>query len=505
MGVWGPTMGQQWTWMCHEHQRGERSAAALVRAIAQRDDRVETHYLEVKSTVTLDKAGFAKIAKYILGSANRMPETAAGAFEGYGVMVIGVAPRQIMGMPKTEVLDLARGIEPFLGPEGPAWDLIHVPVDDSDHTVLVIVVDPPPEGQGPYPCHKEGPDIFNGRIYIREQGATREARATEVEQLVARSQIVTDAVMDCDVDILGTAVAVSIDDELTVNEFLEATAQNLRDAVPKPLPKPDLIDRDPAPLESTATGLERLLAEPFSLQNVVQDYVGAMTLDAAVQRVGRSDLLDSLTPQPIPENRTQEAYELEIQDWIEAVRGAWPKVVDGLAACRIPAVRIRVSNRNQTFLAGLELKLHLEGAVRGLESQASHGRLRRSDLGVPDEPRAWGPREQPDFHGRVFGPSNLLPTSVGSESGRVSLDWKNSGSVDLTIRILELRPRGVELVDPTDLVLIVPIDWQGPVVGTWQLTAQGHHQVLEGALSVAVGDVVDLTQPMREVLGLARS
>lgn len=180
-------------------------------------------------------------------------------------------------------------------------------------------------------------------------------------------------------------------------------------------------------------------------------------------------------------------------------------MVDDLAACRVPAVRIRVTNLNQTFLAGLELKVHLEGAVRGLERQAIHGRLRRSDLGVPDEPRAWGPREQQDFHGRVFVPSNLLPTSVGSESGRVNLDWRNSGSVDLTIRILELRPRGVELLDPTDLVLIVPIDWQGPVVGTWQLTAQGHHQVLEGALSVVVGDVVDLTQPMREVLGLARS
>lgn len=230
------------------------------------------------------------------------------------------------------------------------------------------------------------------------------------------------------------------------------------------------------------TSLERLLAETHRIQKISHDWEELRKQAEAAQRIGTSAWRDMLTPpQPIPEDRTRDAYELAIKRWTAAVQGAWGKAVDDLVACSAPAVRIRVTNRNQTFLTGLELKVHLEGSVRGLERQNIHGRLRRSDLGLPEAPRTWGPREQESFRGTIIFPSNLLPAPVRSESRQASLDWKNSGSVDITIRIPELRPRGIELLGPTDLILIVPIDWQGPVAGTWQLTAQGHHQVLEGA------------------------
>lgn len=89
---------------------GQRAASALVQEIAKLDDRVERHYLEIKSSVDLKENDLAKIAKFILGAVNRMPETAAAAFGGYGVMVIGVAPGEVVGMPKIEALDLEKAV-----------------------------------------------------------------------------------------------------------------------------------------------------------------------------------------------------------------------------------------------------------------------------------------------------------------------------------------------------------------------------------------------------------
>lgn len=131
------------------------------------------------------------------------------------------------------------------------------------------------------------------------------------------------------------------------------------------------------------TSLERLLAETHRIQKISHDWEELRKQAEAAQRIGTSAWRDMLTPpQPIPEDRTRDAYELAIKRWTAAVQGAWGKAVDDLVACSVPAVRIRVTNRNQTFLTGLELKVHLEGSVRGLERQNIHGRLRRSDLGA---------------------------------------------------------------------------------------------------------------------------
>jgi len=91
---------------------GQRAASALVAELAKLDDTVERHYLEMKSDLDPSKNEFAKIAKYILGSANRMPELAAKAFEGYGVMVIGVVPGEVRGIPPVEMMEIDKIVKP---------------------------------------------------------------------------------------------------------------------------------------------------------------------------------------------------------------------------------------------------------------------------------------------------------------------------------------------------------------------------------------------------------
>src|SRR5690606_15388642 len=162
---------------------GLRAARQLVEAVAKLDDRAERHYLELKSSLGEGKTGIAKIAKFILGAANRMPETAAAAFEGYAVMIIGIADGDILGVPPIEIKDIEEIVVRYIGPSGPRWDLIHVPVADSDNSVLVVTVEPPEDGQELFPCRKDGDNLYNGRIYIRADGQTREARADEIDLL----------------------------------------------------------------------------------------------------------------------------------------------------------------------------------------------------------------------------------------------------------------------------------------------------------------------------------
>lgn len=99
---------------------GERAANALVDAIAAGDDRLERYYLEVKGTHDLTGArDRGKLAKFILGAANRMPDSAARAFGGYAVMVIGVVDGHVAGVPPVENLDIEKAVMPFIGADGP--------------------------------------------------------------------------------------------------------------------------------------------------------------------------------------------------------------------------------------------------------------------------------------------------------------------------------------------------------------------------------------------------
>ena len=63
---------------------GEMGWLRLINYVLESDDRVERYFLEVKSEVDLSsKRDQAKIAKYILGAANRDPRQAQRRFDGH--------------------------------------------------------------------------------------------------------------------------------------------------------------------------------------------------------------------------------------------------------------------------------------------------------------------------------------------------------------------------------------------------------------------------------------
>ncbi|WP_260273325.1 hypothetical protein [Propionibacterium freudenreichii] len=170
--------------------RGVLAAQQLVAVVAKQGNLAEGHYLELKSTLDLstkkDKEKIAKFILGVLGATNWMPDVAAGAFEGYALMIIDVAKDAITGIPPVEMMELSKVIQQYVGAAGLRWDIIWVPIEGSRNQVLMILVDPPKAGQGPFPCRASGESLTNGRIYVRADGATREATADEVDLLVQR-------------------------------------------------------------------------------------------------------------------------------------------------------------------------------------------------------------------------------------------------------------------------------------------------------------------------------
>lgn len=472
---------------------GQLAAAKLVTAVVAGDDRQERHFLELKSDLDLTKKNdVAKIAKYILGSANRLPELAATAFEGYGVMIIGVAPREARGVPPIEVLEISKIVSQYLGAAGPHWDLVRVPVEGSANEVLVILVDPPRDGQKPFPCRKDGDGLIDGRIYLRADGETREAKGDELDRLIERAAFHAPPDVSFEVAISGQAHPLDINEANTLEAYIAKTSHRLLDALPRPEPQPtsDAVESDrenslPSGLAASMAISESQLKAFSMLQEMAKSHQSLVSSFVDVE----------------PEKRTEDGYRRSIAHWEQNVREAWPQAVDELAGRMLTGITMVVKNTAKTFFHDVELKIHLEGEVRAIDHYDDDRAIHRADLDLPAPPRAWGPTERPKFGGLHASPQYMASPYVPS-TYRSPLDWKNSGSIDLKLSVGDLRPREVFAFDEEEVVLILPIARDTEVRGTWEITARGHNDIYSGELSVGIAPTVDLTPMLRELLSL---
>jgi hypothetical protein len=402
--------------------------------------------LEIKSAIDLaSKAGIAKLAKFVLGAANRMPDVAARYFEGHAVMVLGVGAGSTPGIEPVEALDIERGVRPYLSVNGPRWDLQRVPVDDG-REVLLVIVDPPRSGQPAFPCFKDGPGLNNGQIIIRADGETRQATGEEVLLLQQRGRLERPDV-DLAVAVGGVAMAYTCDANVLEGH----------------------IERETSRLASARTASES--PNPYALAS-------ARALDVLGQK---------------RENRTPEQYEQQIIDWEAECRTSWASAMDTVAATFGPTVSISISNRQESFLEDVELEVHLEGPVRGLERGSSDDF--DSDSLLPRPPRAWGPWTDTS---RFLVPGlsrefSYIP-SVSTVPGPLS--FRNGGSVTIDVQVGDLRPRETYATDDDEMVLVVDEAGLTELTGTWKITVRGHHAVYEGTLNVPVvtRDITDVMQ-----------
>lgn len=227
---------------------GERALRVVLDHVVELGDAAETSYLEVKREIDLAKpAGFTKVAKFLLGVANRAPTVAARHFQGHAVMVLGAARGETPGLPVgTEVHELEDRLRPYLGAAFPAFEFGRLPAG-PDREVLFVIGAPPVQGQPPYPCRKNyaGSDpkenLADGAIYIRGQSNTRPANAGEVDALLERARAGnTRPDVDLTLEVKGPVERVARLDQL-MDALYEHTAQTFRDALATPpAPRPPI-------------------------------------------------------------------------------------------------------------------------------------------------------------------------------------------------------------------------------------------------------------------------
>lgn len=455
---------------------GELAASQLVAEVAKLGDLAERHYLEIKGPLDLSgRKDKAKIAKFILGAANRLPEVASTAFGGYGVMLVGITDNRVEGVPPIEMMELAKVIQPFLGAKGPRWDVVRVPVNGSPSQVLVVLVDPPQPGQDPFPCRANGDGLVDGRIYMRAEGATREATGEELILLMQRGKTGTQAPVELEVGLVGEVVPVFVDEAQTLDAFLTRGRQRLLDALPKPQPPRPNIQ----PANLYGDSLSRT--------------VGGLNL-ASFGALIRED----------PENRTQEEYLAEIEAWEEAMRAAWPAVISRFAGYVFAAPEVRVANSTNTFLHDVEVSIHLEGTVKAVKNFSRPNNLKGINLNLPRSPRVWGPVKHDFGIPKSVLNSAAAMTQLNSQNYVPSRStWHNTGSVDIRVSVGDLRPDATFVTDDENSVLVLHGGQvSGSVHGTWKATIRGYNEVFEGELIVEVDEVKDLTTPMRRRLNL---
>lgn len=189
---------------------GERSWRRIVEYIEEVGDEAETPYLEVKSSLDLNsKSGIAKVAKFLLGTANRLPHEASRHFNGYAVLVIGAQKDSSLGIPRgVEAHDLENKLRPYLGSQFPIFEFGRVTIN-SQNEVLFIIAQPPQDGQSIFPCYKDfqgekkQDTLENGAVYVRGASNTRRAHAGEILALVERARSEGKPPINLNIDIIG--------------------------------------------------------------------------------------------------------------------------------------------------------------------------------------------------------------------------------------------------------------------------------------------------------------
>lgn len=435
------------------------------------DDSSERYFLELKSAIDLNETpGRVKVTKFILGAANRDPVIAARRFQGHALMVLGVSKGSATGIPHFEAKDLAKVVDKHIGVPGPLWDYHEVPID-TDHSVIIIDVDPPIAADQPVINRADGGQgkdvLANGDVFIRLDGETTKTKGDQLAALVARGKRAQTPDVGLSVEILGTARSYTCDTSI-LESYIARTKTRLWNAYP-PDPKSEAEDEGASSMVAKAMGLPPGIAVP-----------GAAEVLAARRMVTQAWGMTE------PDKRTRDQYAYQIEKWEEEAREAWPDMLDGLAAIVWPGLKIRVTNLSKTYLEEVEIIIHLAGDVEAVDKETSRNYSPRSEL--PDPPREWGPRQidyGPTIDTSFLYSANSYAPNISSPYG--SVRFTNGGSVTLDFDLKELRPQAIFTSDDDDDFVLILRDREiTEIRGSWKVTVKGHHEVYEGEFTVEV-------------------
>ena len=409
---------------------------AVVEAVFQASPNDEQTWLEWKSTLDLrSKRDLATVAsKAIIAMANRDPDEAALTVGGIGIIVIGVEPGSVLGVTPVDNADLDQIISLYVGTDGPLWR----PYWDQyqGKAILIIEVASPQWGDPPHAFRKALDPINDGQVFVRKKARSVPPDHKDVLRLAQRYAAKRQ----------GNELDISV-------------------VVSYPLPL------------SRCTWTEDNLE---SLIGAQRDYLMAPLLKERARRMGvRSTSI--FVPLTVPERRTEDAYEAEVEAYLGQLRASWPTVMREAAALLIPAPEFKAVNQTDRNFRALEVKVTAAGAADAVECKPNADEPSLLDL-LPKAPRIWGP-ESLDFglvrhsplDARFLSAVPMLRTSV-----------ERDGGFTLTFPPVDLRPRQTRVLERNWAVLI-PVERPDPVIAEWTATSVNADGRASGQLTMTFG------------------
>lgn len=459
--------------------RGIDGRRDLVHAIVGAHASDESEWLEWKTNLDLNtKSGCFHVAKAILGMANRPVDVAARACGGFGYIVIGVEPENLAGVEMPDPAQWIDRVEVYLkSGTGPSWEWTIVPVDQK--IVLVVTVDPPQEGDSPWPLRKELDTYRSGTLFVRKPGKTEPALAEDVDALSRRMlaggsqlpQLLVEIVGDVPVPWLIGAEArenIAVWVQRESDRHMEV-AQAVEDERNRPAQTLEAADR----LEKLGLAGTSFVAEQAKWQKAAADLQNVMRGSAFAQY------------QDEPDERTLEEYTAELDEW--AAKLTEPALNDLLRRyCDAGhgLVHLRVTNNSTQYLPGVEVQLHIAFELaKGFADVPDGDHLPKAPwpYGKPKP----GPLSQGLFPAGIS--ASIMPTfgDYGREYFRdTSIE---DGSIKVTLDAGDLRPTAVH--DGDDFYIFLPVrPADGLLHATWTATVQNRDGIIEGRLTIPVQD-----------------
>jgi len=199
------------------------------------------------------------------------------------------------------------------------------------------------------------------------------------------------------------------------------------------------------------------------------------------------------------EDRSEEEFRAEVDDWLEDVRGAFEEVGRDMIAITKPPAKFTVHNHRGRFLEDVEVEVHIDGPViqhpKPLSERSISDRL-------PNRPRDWGPwNSNPIDYSSL---TQINPSIYNRPAKSNATNFRNSGSVTATLSLQELRPwkshTFTEADDHDDLVLLTQDLDLSAVRITATATARGIDTNCVTEFSHPVAAPVDVTPQVLKFL-----
>jgi hypothetical protein len=451
----------------------------LVRYVVATSPDNESDWLEWKCGLDMTKAaGRFAIAKQIIGFANRDPRRAATHAGGCAFMVLGAEPQNMPGQPGMDPANLDAAIRPYVGADGPGW-LPHT-VNVSGTDVVVITVEPPRWGDPIHSLHKEywaedgTGGAKNGEVFIRRPGGTHPASSAELQMLQRRLVNRPAEGPEVVVQSVGEPIPrVDLSDD-AVGVWLAEERKRL--LAPMEMAERERIAKErPVAVKRSLSAQERRLygATLPALEELRRSAKGMASLQASFR--------DVLGPSQLAEDRTPDTYRAEVERYLSAARKrVRSAALNGFRRVVNLRLALRAVNTDDRNLESVEVVVSFGGPVFTYE---------RRNVTLPNAPRAWGPRKNPDFPFGVGVPRALV------DIPRVTVpDWspgytaKNTGSTTIEFEPFDLRPH--KEYELADVPLVVSAELAGSITGSWTATATNRDSRAEGSITVPLADTV---------------